>query len=485
MNNLITRQITSAAMIILPIAVSMILRLEVWHSTAILCVMAVVAYILKRRWCYRLLIVGAVLCYASILNPNHADLPREGSILLHIERRNRATLEGFRDESGWHNCREMVYYRQDTLLDLRRGDYVVANARILPLDKSYYVTLESQSVEHIERGSDIAIAQRIKEYCSARIDRLGLTPSATKMVKAMLLGMRSEVERERYEEYQHSGAAHLLAVSGLHVAIIYLIVGQMLRLLHVFRNGYRFLPFVSVAIIWLYASVVGLSPSVQRAAIIFTLYHLLRITGRGGVTIGIIALAAAGMVLFEPYMIFDVGFLLSVSAVCAIVLWVQPLSKIIKTSLYEMNLWRVARRLINFIVSALVVGAACTLATLPLVASTFGYFAPFGMLLNPLLMITTYLIILISLVWVLFGVPIVISPFRELLDSLVALQDGAVSRVANSVLGAYEVEMSGWVAMLIYLIFIVGTIMLHRYLNTRTKDPVKRLKHVKYPELDL
>ncbi len=141
------------------------------------------------------------------------------------------------------------------------------------------------------------------------------------VVSAMLLGDKKGIPDDLRSAYANAGASHILAVSGLHVGIIYLLIlasfGWMRH-----RRILR-LPFyiLSLAGIWSFAAITAFTPSVTRAGIMITIIILGQATGSKPVTLNSLAAAAFIMLLFDPDLVFDVGFQLSFGAVFGIALF--------------------------------------------------------------------------------------------------------------------------------------------------------------------
>lgn len=141
---------------------------------------------------------------------------------------------------------------------------------------------------------------------------------------AMMLGYRGYMNDETIQAYSASGAMHILSVSGLHVGIVFLALSWLLSWVDE-RNRRAVLAKTAVIIffIWLYACLTGLSPSVLRAAAMFSLLAIGKVSLRNNNTYNILAGSALLIILFNPFIIAEVGFQLSYAAVLGIV-FLQP-----------------------------------------------------------------------------------------------------------------------------------------------------------------
>jgi competence protein ComEC len=151
------------------------------------------------------------------------------------------------------------------------------------------------------------------------------------IASAMLVGYDEYLDQDLRQLYAGSGAMHILCVSGLHVGIIVLMFSALFSFIKKIRWGKYLYTFMLIATIWLYALVTGLSPSVFRAAIMFSFISFGNILNRKTSTYNSLGASAMVLLLYNPFMLFYIGFQLSYLAVLAI-LYLQPhFSKIIHT----------------------------------------------------------------------------------------------------------------------------------------------------------
>lgn len=139
---------------------------------------------------------------------------------------------------------------------------------------------------------------RLHEAASERIRRLGLSPDAEALTLAMAAGDRTELTAERRAPYARTGTAHVLAVSGLHVGMVFLYVNLLLGGLALLHRGHLVRNAAAVVTIWLFAAAAGLSPGTIRAAVMFTALQLALATTSRYAGVNILATAAFGMLLW-------------------------------------------------------------------------------------------------------------------------------------------------------------------------------------------
>lgn len=297
-----------------------------------------------------------------------------------------------------------------------------------------------------EWGSEQSVWGDLRESAITRVGDLELSVRADILVRAMVLGDRDMLTSRQREAYVHSGASHILAVSGLHISVIFMFVNILLLPLVLLARGHIVRNILVVLLIWLYAAFVGFSPSVTRSAIMFSVLQFSWVTGRpySGVNALLFTLFAA--VVVEPTLIYSLGFQLSVVAVAAIFFWAMPLYY----RLFSGG---------GFLVGALCIGVACGVATMPLVSHTFGYVALLGVAFSPVFVVTSFLIITFGVVWLLFPFEVISPIVRFFVEMGAMIQERGVEAIAGREWGVLDYRLPIKDLYLIYLIFIVITMI--------------------------
>jgi len=203
------------------------------------------------------------------------------------------------------------------------------------------------------------------------------------LAKALLIGQKDDLSQETKTEFSKTGAMHVLAVSGLHVGIIFWILDKVLSFLLAVRFGRQLKLIGLIAGLWLYALLTGLPPSVLRAALMFSIVAFGAQLKRPRNTLSNVLLAAFVIMVCWPNLLFDVGFQLSFSAVFGIII-LQPRIA---------NWWRVKNRLLRFIWSITSVSVAAQLATLPITLYYFHQFPTWFLISNLVAIPSAFLVV--------------------------------------------------------------------------------------------
>ena len=187
------------------------------------------------------------------------------------------------------------------------------------------------------------------------------------ILAAMTLGDKSAVSREQKEQFSVAGTSHLLALSGLHLGIIYMLLTSLFRS----RRWQLVNQLLIVSSVWAFVLLVGMPSSVVRAAVMITVYAFVSLLNRSKTPINTLALTAILMLVSNPYALFDIGFQLSFSAVLAILLFMPLFNSLFTLPFWLSPLWKTTA-----------VTVAAQLGTAPLVAYYFGRFSVWFLLAN-------------------------------------------------------------------------------------------------------
>ena len=244
---------------------------------------------------------------------------------------------------------------------------------------------EPSSVSRLDRSKTYFLAQRAKLL--DRLSESGVDGSVYAVVAAMTLGDKSQLTKELRDTYAVSGASHILALSGLHLGIIYTLLSLLLS-----RRRWQVISQVVIIVcIWLFVFLVGMSASVVRSAVMITVYALLSLGHRDKMSVNTLAFAAIVMLLFNPKSLFDVGFQLSFMAVLAILLF-YPLLESVWSQQFLFG-----HRLFRWLWTTLAVSCAAQIGVAPLIAYYFGRFSCYFLLTNLVVVPAATLILYLSL----------------------------------------------------------------------------------------
>jgi len=310
--------------------------------------------------------------YINIKDEEILSLPKYGDVLL--------LKNKLFEIEGPKNLGEFNYKRYSNLKQihfqtyLKAGDYtIVCEACGSKLWSNIY-QLRGQLVN--------ALIKNIDDETSLAI------------TSALLLGQKNFLTKTVKSTFANTGAMHILAVSGLHVGILFLMLNFLFKPIAHGRWGRALAAILSILIIWIYAGVTGFSASVTRASLMFSLFLVAEIVNRDKNSYNILAASAFLILLYQPNMLAEVGFQLSYAAVFSIVTLYPYIFK-----------WFVFKsKTVNFFWSISAVSIAAQIGTVPISLYYFQQF-PTTFLFSNLLAIPAATTIFVS------GISILVCSF--------------------------------------------------------------------------
>lgn len=319
--------------------------------------------------------------------------------------------------------REPENYHKDSNFDYRRWMSVhgfVATTFLLPSSwQSLPVSLDSLS-----RTDRLSLrAMRLRESLLSRIHSLrGMSAEERAVVAAMTLGDKSGLTGELKETYSVTGASHVLALSGLHLGIIYFILTLLFSRRRVHAMGQA----AVVVTIWGYVFMVGLPASAVRAATMFSLCSLVSMLNRDRMSLNTISFAAVVMLAANPLYLWDVGFQMSFMAVIGILVFYNPFYR----CLSGRRVWGVC--MFRRLWALTSVSVAAQLGVAPLIAYYFGRFSCYFILTNIIAVpLTTLIIYFTFIMFALTPLPVLQGWAGEVLLRLVSWLNGGLELVAS------------------------------------------------------
>lgn len=339
----------------------------------------------------------------------------------------------------------LLYLRGDTYLltSVEYGQEVQVIAHLRPFDEATnpgqfnlsnyrrsqglraYATADISKAEFNDtplRLSDIP--EKIRAMLSERIDRL--FPHNAPLARALVLGDRSKLAEEERERYARSGAAHLLAISGMHLSALAMLISMLLR--HFMRRDHAFLLTLSLLIC--YGILIGFVPSLTRALIMYAILGFAPIAGRYSDSPTRLGAALLIHLFCTPTAILDTGFVLSYGATAGILLLSTPLSRLppLDSLLNKRHgFGSQSKRIMQPLAGTVCMTIAAQLAILPAVVHFYGAQPVWSLLTNLLAAPLT----MIAYAFALVGTLLNLTPIAAIADVLFGVLGGLVKLIAE------------------------------------------------------
>ena len=288
----------------------------------------------------------------------------------------------------------------------------------------------------------------IRKDLAARYAENGLEGETYDIVAAMTLGEKKGIDKETRKVFSTSGGAHILALSGMHLSILFMLVSFLLPT--------RRFPKLSVAAemiaVWAFVMLVGFHPSVTRAAVMLTVYGVARMMSRNTKSMDVLLFSAMLLLVISPQWLFDVGFQMSFAAMTGILMLYGPIYRFLtyrrEDDLPPSILVIFFRACYNCVVGMVVISITAQLGVAPLVAHYFGNFPTYFLLTNFIVTPAAFLIIILA-AGILVGIPL-----QAPLSAVVQKMSASLQWITNLPYSSLEIRLSAWQTVLMYVIII-------------------------------
>ncbi len=234
---------------------------------------------------------------------------------------------------------------------------------------NYQSFVESGNFEVMEEENGFSLVNfglSIKQKIKTIFETGGLNKEAAQLCIALLTGYDDEINTETINAFAHSGTLHVLSVSGLHTGILYGVLFFLLGVIDKHKK-YKLLQLIIITLVlWFFVLITGFSPPVLRAVIMLNLIGLGRsyYSYSSSHAVNILAVSAFVILIFDPLLIYDTGFLLSYSAVLGILCFEPVFTPLVNTKY----------RIINKTWQLTSVSLAAQITTLPITLFLFHQF---------------------------------------------------------------------------------------------------------------
>jgi competence protein ComEC len=261
----------------------------------------------------------------AIVRSNGVMKVSKGKILIYIEKEAQSSFVGYGDQlvilkslqpvSNAGNPGGFDYRRYCALRNiyhqvyLKHGEYVIMKVKNENVFKKFLFEIRAHVVEILKK----------------------FIPGAREagLAEAMLIGYKDDLDKELVQSYSNTGVVHIIAISGLHLALIYWLLNLLTKPLAKWKRFAYVKSLIIISGLWLFSLAAGASPSVLRAALMFTCLVAGNSLSRKISTYNSLAASAFLLLCIDPSWLWDVGFQLSYAAVLSIVLFAKPIYNLV------------------------------------------------------------------------------------------------------------------------------------------------------------
>lgn len=326
-------------------------------------------------------VLPATNTISGIIQSDVKPNARYAKYFLEIQSMNKKSASG----------RLLLYVAKTSKITLPIGTELVLQGPLYPIPKSYnpyqfdYANyLEKQNIWHqvYLQKNDIQVVrlhqnsgyylEQLRNSLRHSFDLHAFDSKTIALLDALLLGQRVALDKETLTDYTNAGVIHVLAISGLHISVLYFFLIFILRPLRSFRFGKVLELLLVLLVLWLFALLTGLPASVTRAVTLFSFMSVGAYFNRSKSLYNAMAVSALLILMFSPNTLFDIGFQLSYAAVLSIVL-LQPFYKIVPVT---------QNKIVRYFIDMICVSIAAQIGVLPLCLYYFNQFPALFLLAN-------------------------------------------------------------------------------------------------------
>ncbi len=316
--------------------------------------------------------------------------------------------------------------------------------------RQVYLSVDSWTKTDKSKLSIICRAEQIRENLLKIYRSQPIGETEFEILSALTLGYKRELDPETKRVFSASGASHVLAVSGLHVGIVFWVITLLLGFLQKQKSGRIIFMAISVSFLWFYAVITGLSPSVTRASAMFTIFVIGENLNRKSNIYNSLAASAFILLLINPNNLYDVGFQLSYTAVFGIVFLQPKIGKLIY----------VKSKFIRFFWSLITVSIAAQIATFPLTTYYFGQFPTYFWITNSFVIPAVMVLIPMGILLLFVSKIYIISNFLAVvLNYMIKLTYFLLSFIDQLPFAVLEISINQ--VQFIFILAIVGSAFIY------------------------
>lgn len=402
-----------------------------------------------------------------------------GTILLKIDEQRKETDTGERYiatiyekvRTGWiKRGKTNLYTKTGRRLPLVEGDVIITRKHPSIIKKNnnpgsfdnytfsvtngvfYSLTILDENMYFIlgnYRGTIGEVVFQIRKRILGIIKRYITQQEELGIAEAMLIGYKTDLTSALNTTYSNAGVSHVIAISGMHLGLIYLIIHQMFAYFFSKKHLHFVAVILILPILWIFSMVTGSSASVVRSAIMYSFIIVGNLISKNGNSLN--ALLGAGFIMnvIYPDILNDLGFQLSFAAVLSIILYYQP----IRNTVYTKN------KLLQLGWSFVALSIAAQVITTPLLIYHFQKFSTYSLINNILIVPLSSTVLILEIILCLCPAPIisskVLAPMIGMIIRWMNTYTSTMNKVPFSIIHFPTLE---WYQILLYSMMLLGVV---------------------------
>ena len=270
----------------------------------------------------------------------------------------------------------IIFKKNDTAKNLRYGDLIVVNKPVQLIknfgnpgefDNKKYNAFQQTYHQLYLKGNDFINCKKnngnklfktiyaLKEKTLSTLQaNINNQHGSLGIAEALLIGYKNDLDKEMVQAYSNTGVVHIIAISGLHLGLIYMVLFWLLERMPIVKRNRFVKAIILLGCLWIFSLLTGASASVLRSAVMFTCIIIGKMFNRKSSIYNSLAASAFLLLCYNPYFLWDVGFQLSYLAIIGIIWLQKPIQQLFTCSNYilkkiwEMTSITIAAQIITF-----------------------------------------------------------------------------------------------------------------------------------------
>lgn len=199
--------------------------------------------------------------------------------------------------------------------------------RYAALQQLYYQVYLPANSAYVIRGNKTGWRQYLQDsrnWLVAILKKYIPSHKEAGLAEALLIAYKEDLDKTLVQSYANTGVVHIIAISGLHLGLVYWLLATVLQPVSTFTRIKWLKPAGVIAGLWIFSLLAGASPSVLRSAVMFSFLATGELFGKKTHAINNLAASAFLLLCFNPFWLWDAGFQLSYAAVLSLLLFMKP-----------------------------------------------------------------------------------------------------------------------------------------------------------------
>ncbi|GEO10656.1 competence protein ComEC [Segetibacter aerophilus] len=381
-----------------------------------------------------------------------------------------ATVDAVYASGDWKEAtgRMLVYFSKDNIQTLTYGSQILFDKRLQQIknsgnpggfDYKQYTAFQGIFHQVFLKGDEYRVASstngsafknwlfNVRGWVIKKLQEYIKPDREAGVAEALLIGYRNDLDKDLVQAYSNTGVVHIIAISGLHLGMIYMVLVWLMRPFRRTKWIRLVKPIIILTVLWVFTLLAGGVPSILRSAVMFSFIVLGETLNRKSSIYNTLASSAFVMLCVNPYYLWDAGFQLSYAAVIGIITFQKPVY----------NWFYLKNKSLDFLWKLTSVTIAAQVLTIPVIFYAFHQFPTFFLLTNMVIVPLSSLVLFAELTLLIVSFAPAVANFVGIVTSgMLAIMNGFIERVNSFPYAVYDGIQNSLVQTILLYILIIS-----------------------------